>query len=311
QNIESQRKKFWKLASAFGWKNLLALLRRRLSIEEALTRAGKVLGCPVAPIILDNPEASIDVDKVSDLFAAEEILKKRKALSTLTTTTPSPGKNIAIFDLDRTITRHGTYTYFLLSLQDSRLKKITLLLRILPQVLRYKRGKITRLTLKERMLVLAIAGKTKEQILLGAKKFTIKILKTDLRHEALKRIVKHRNQGDHLILATASIDLYARIFASKLGFDQLLATTTHFAARGTQALYITGKNCYGSEKLHRIQEVLQSPPTTDRDKLTITFYSDDASDLPLLTWADEGIVISPKNKTRHLAKKQKLKIEDW
>jgi hypothetical protein len=62
---------------AFGWRPLVAYLLGRLTLEEALARASKVIGARLAAVVLPQPEAAIDVDKPADLALAESILARR------------------------------------------------------------------------------------------------------------------------------------------------------------------------------------------------------------------------------------------
>jgi GTP:adenosylcobinamide-phosphate guanylyltransferase len=75
--IEQDRKKGWKLAAAFGPVVLFQFLLRRLTLQRAFLKAGKVIGIDVAPVVLDSAEAAIDVDKPEDHRIAELILKAR------------------------------------------------------------------------------------------------------------------------------------------------------------------------------------------------------------------------------------------
>ncbi len=74
---EAFRKQPWRLASAFGSKNLLLFALRRLSLEDALERASDVIGCRIRAIPLPFAEAAIDVDRPSDLALVSEILAAR------------------------------------------------------------------------------------------------------------------------------------------------------------------------------------------------------------------------------------------
>lgn len=77
RTIEQDRKKGWKLAAAFGPVVLIQFLLRRLTLQRAFLKAGRVIGCDVAAVVLDHPEAAIDVDKPDDHRLAEIILKAR------------------------------------------------------------------------------------------------------------------------------------------------------------------------------------------------------------------------------------------
>jgi GTP:adenosylcobinamide-phosphate guanylyltransferase len=71
---EAFRKRPWRLASAFGPTTLLLFALRRLSLEEALERASRVIGCRIRAVPLPFAEAAIDVDRPSDVTLVSEIL---------------------------------------------------------------------------------------------------------------------------------------------------------------------------------------------------------------------------------------------
>ncbi len=77
QRVESERKKVRAIAAAFGPALLLGYLLRAMRVEQALAAAGRRLGVTVAPVLLSNPEACIDVDKVEDHAIASAILAAR------------------------------------------------------------------------------------------------------------------------------------------------------------------------------------------------------------------------------------------
>jgi GTP:adenosylcobinamide-phosphate guanylyltransferase len=74
---EAFRKRPWRLASAFGPMTLLLFALRRLSLEEALERASRAIGCRIRAVPLPFAEAAIDVDRPSDLELVSEILATR------------------------------------------------------------------------------------------------------------------------------------------------------------------------------------------------------------------------------------------
>lgn len=74
REVEQDRKKVWKLFAKFGpWLFVQAALRLA-SLRSGLAAAGRKLGLKVAPVVLDIPEACIDVDKVEDFHLVEKIL---------------------------------------------------------------------------------------------------------------------------------------------------------------------------------------------------------------------------------------------
>lgn len=77
QRVESERKKVRAIAGAFGPVLLFGYLLRALRVEGALAEAGARLGVTAAPVLLERPEACIDVDKVEDHAIASAILAAR------------------------------------------------------------------------------------------------------------------------------------------------------------------------------------------------------------------------------------------
>jgi GTP:adenosylcobinamide-phosphate guanylyltransferase len=78
RRVERERKRPWRMVRAFGWWNLLDYLLVRLTLDQAMERASRVLGLRAAAVALPFAEAAIDVDKPADLKLVEEILAQRE-----------------------------------------------------------------------------------------------------------------------------------------------------------------------------------------------------------------------------------------
>jgi len=77
QEVESKRKNPLKVVASFGITWAIRYLLGWLSLEEAIMRASKILGCTLGAVILDFPEAAIDVDTINDLELAQRILENK------------------------------------------------------------------------------------------------------------------------------------------------------------------------------------------------------------------------------------------
>jgi len=75
--VEQDRKKGWKLVAAFGPLLLVRALTRTVTLQAGLAAAGRRLGLTARPVVLQQPEAAIDVDKPADHELAESILSAR------------------------------------------------------------------------------------------------------------------------------------------------------------------------------------------------------------------------------------------
>ena len=78
QRVEGLRKRPWRIARAFGLRNLVRFLMRRLTLEEAFVQVSRVLGIRVEAIPLPQAEAAVDVDKLDDLVLVRKILAERR-----------------------------------------------------------------------------------------------------------------------------------------------------------------------------------------------------------------------------------------
>jgi GTP:adenosylcobinamide-phosphate guanylyltransferase len=79
QELEKNRKKPWKLVSAFGLKPIILFALGQLTLQRAFAHVSQKLGIKVEPVLMPFAEAAIDVDKPSDHALAESILIKRSA----------------------------------------------------------------------------------------------------------------------------------------------------------------------------------------------------------------------------------------
>jgi GTP:adenosylcobinamide-phosphate guanylyltransferase len=75
--IESDRKKGWRLIARFGPLLLIRALTRTIGLPAALARAGGRLGVVVKPVILGDARAAVDVDKPDDHALATAVLEGR------------------------------------------------------------------------------------------------------------------------------------------------------------------------------------------------------------------------------------------
>ncbi|MEQ9449052.1 MAG: HAD-IB family hydrolase [Rhodospirillaceae bacterium] len=219
---------------------------------------------------------------------------------------PAPAR-IAIFDLDRTITRAGTYTPFLLSSARATPSRYMRIPTALTYMGAYAAKRISRAALKAHMLDLFIAGATRAQVEVWAETFVDRWLQVQVRPGALQAIERHRAAGDYLVMATASFDFYAEVFARRLGLHHTIATASVWDTNDCLCAAVAGENCYGPAKVEAVESYLKSYPSRPH----ITVYSDHHSDFDLLASADEGVAVNPNGKLRALARNEGLAIVDW
>lgn len=218
----------------------------------------------------------------------------------------------AIYDMDRTITRTGTFTPFLMHAALDRAPwRLLLVPAVLATMGAYGTKLITRARLKEITQHLLIGKSIKPASLAPlTASFAERTFRFNTLQGALDQIAADRAAGRRLVLATASYRLYVEAIAKRLGFDDVIATNSVLGIDARVTAKIDGENCYGPAKLRMIQAWFAAEGI-DREGARVRFYSDHASDAPVMEWADEPVAANPSPKMRALAQARGWRIVDW
>ncbi len=113
-------------------------------------------------------------------------------------------------------------------------------------------------------------------------------------------IAKHRQQGDELLIVTATNRFITGPIAELLGINQLLATDPEIVD-GSYSGQICGVPCYQEGKVTRLQTWLAE---TGQQLEGSYFYSDSRNDLPLLEIVDNPIAVDPDDYLRDVAEQR-------
>ncbi len=218
--------------------------------------------------------------------------------------------DLAIYDMDRTVTRHATWTPFLLHCAMRRQQwRLLLIPFVVASMLAYVLKLIDRGRLKEinhRLLLGGITDKATLAPLVDS--FAEKTLASNIRPGARKAIARDKAEGRRVVMATASYRFYARAIAERLGFDDCIGTNSILGLDEQVHAKIDGANCYGPVKLQMIEAWLEREGLT---RSHVRFYSDHASDAPVFEWSDEPVAVNPHDRLLVLAGKRGWAVEDW
>jgi len=219
---------------------------------------------------------------------------------------------LAIYDMDRTITRRATYVPFLIH-AALRLAPWRLLLAPLVLVtgLGYGLRLVDRGRLKELNYRLLIGrGLPPERLEPVIQSFADAQVRTNIRPGARATIAADREAGRRLVMATASYRLYAAAIAERLGFHDVIATETSLDADGRILAVISGDNCYGDGKLAMIKTWLETEGL-ERKAVHIRFYSDHVSDAVVHRWADEPVAANAHDRLLRVARTEGWEVVNW
>ncbi|HEX8839146.1 MAG TPA: HAD-IB family hydrolase [Sphingomicrobium sp.] len=220
--------------------------------------------------------------------------------------------DLAVYDMDRTVTRRATYTPFLLHCAVRRAPwRLLFLPFVALSMLAYVVRLIDRAKLKEINHHLLLGRRIHPRELDPlVESFADKQVASNVRPGARRAIARDKAEGRRLVLATASYRLYSEAIARRLGFDDVIATGSVIGLDERVHAKIAGENCYGPAKMRMIADWV------DKSGLKgahghVRFYSDHVSDQPAFEWADEPVAVNPHDKLRKLAEQRRWSIEDW
>lgn len=219
---------------------------------------------------------------------------------------------LAIYDMDRTITRAGTYTPWLLFWAWHRAPWRLLLLPLAGLAgLAYAAGLINRKRLKEINQTLLMGYRTEPSRLAPmVEAYAKRVMSGGVYPDALAQIACDKAAGRRVILATASYAFYVEALAKRFGIAEVIATGSQRDARGRIVAKIDADNCYAASKLMMIKDYFQTMGI-DRSRVHVRFYSDHFSDQPVFDWVDEPIAVNASAALRTHARQQGWQMIDW
>lgn len=220
--------------------------------------------------------------------------------------------DLAVYDMDRTVTRRPTYTPFLLHCALRRARwRLAFLPVVALSMLAYVTRLIDRARLKEINHHLLLGHQVHPRELKPlVESFADRQVATNIRPGAREAIARDRHLGRRLVLATASYRLYADAIAERLGFDDVIGTGSVIGLDERVHARILGENCYGPAKLRMIADWVEKSELKGAHG-HVRFYSDHVSDQPAFEWADEAVAVNPHGRLRRLAMQRGWRIEDW
>ena len=217
---------------------------------------------------------------------------------------------LAIYDMDKTITRRATWMPFLDAFARSRPWDGIGFSATPGPVILYALKVIDRARLKEMTQRLVMGRRVRlTDVDRVAAAFAERIAAEGTYAAARDRIAADRGAGYRIVIATASYDFYVRHIAERLGTADVVATRSTIVG-DRMVPRITGENCYGPAKLRMI-EAWMAKEGIARGDAHIRFYSDHVSDAPTLAWADEPFAVNPHAPLRALAAQKGWPILDW
>jgi phosphatidylglycerophosphatase C len=159
--------------------------------------------------------------------------------------------NLALFDFDGTITSSDSWTPFMrFAVSPIRLAVGHAVL--LPVIVAYRCGALSASRGRTIAALVAFRGAQATDICRRGVEYAEATLPLDLQPRALERIEWHRSQGDHVVIVSASLNVYLWPWCQARGLDLICTQLEERDGRFT-GRYVHG-DCSGAEKARRIRQ---------------------------------------------------------
>ena len=219
--------------------------------------------------------------------------------------------NIAIFDLDYTITRRGTWGRFVLkNLRFRPHRWLPFLYATAKAQWQYKCGKTPRVFVKQEMMRCSMVGARREDIIRMAEEFADKEIAQGLRPGAQRALDNHRAKGDTIVIASAAVCVIVDAIARRLNVEHWVSTEMKWED-GRLAPDFATENCYGPQKLERVKRLIALNPTMQLDHTYITMYSDSYSDIEIMRFCDKGVAVNADRRLTKASGIEGFDIVNW
>lgn len=192
-------------------------------------------------------------------------------------------KEVAYFDFDGTITSKDTFIPFLI-FTIGYFKFILLLPLSICILILYISKIISNEKAKELMLQLTISNLSNEYLERKSNSFASSYIDKYIKPEIFERVKYHYENGHIVIIASANLELYLKYFVKRHDLHDIIATKIVFKNNIATGKLLS-KNCYGVEKINRINEYLI------KNKLNFIYsyaYGNSKGDFELLNYVNEG-----------------------
>ena len=214
-------------------------------------------------------------------------------------------RQLVFFDLDGTITRRDTLIGYVTGFALRHPVRLLGFIRVLPALFAFLLGDRDRGRLKGALIHAVMGGASRAEVSEWTSRYVPQLLASGVFVEARECIDRHREAGDHLVLMSATVDLYVPQIAAALGFDDYLCSGVHWSGDRLDGR-LTTANVRDDEKARLLQAKAARLPGR-----RIMAYGNSRPDLPHLRLAHEAVLVNPGKRLREAAIGPNFHFKKW
>lgn len=217
----------------------------------------------------------------------------------------APSPQLVFFDLDGTITRRDTLFGYVLGFALRRPWRLMGFVAVLPTLLRFALRLADHGELKGALIRRVMGGASRSEIDAWTSEWIPSLLRRGVFPDALTAIASHRAAGDHLVLMTATVDLYVPALTTALGIDECICSEVRWDGERLDGR-LASANVRDEEKAHRLRRVLPRFPGRP-----LVGYGNSRPDLPHLRLVDRPVLVNAKPRLRRAADGLPISFKYW
>ncbi len=196
-------------------------------------------------------------------------------------------RRLAVFDLDGTLSKADTFGPFVVGLlRRHPLRALRLPLLIFP-CMGFVLRLVSRGGLKGSVMHLLFGGLPREAVDAWAALYASLVVPERLFAEALAALRNHLAAGDHVVLLSASPDLYVPHIGAMLGVRETLCSEVRWNGQRLDGR-LGGPNRRDQEKLRVLEQLRQRHPG-----LSVIAYGNSSADLPHMFRCEQAVYVNP------------------
>ncbi|EQD60887.1 HAD family hydrolase [mine drainage metagenome] len=211
---------------------------------------------------------------------------------------------LAVFDLDGTLTRHNTFGPYLLGMLVRRPWRLLRLPAALPAAVGFGLGLCGRGALKGALMRATLGGIARADLARWSERFATHWAAHETFASARAALQAHARAGDHLVLMSASPDLYVPAIGRALGFQEIICTEVRWDGDRLDGRLSTA-NCRGDEKVRRLRQL------RERVAGAASAYGNSITDIAHLALVEHGVLVNGTARARRTARRTGLTCERW
>ena len=156
-------------------------------------------------------------------------------------------------------------------------------------------------SINKRIYALQLSGFSLYDLDIMGKEYYENVVRPNLIYEVIKELKRLQERKYRIILVSGGYCFYLKYFAIEYGIAENDIICTSFAfSNGKCTGTFHGKDCLFEEKVKRLDVKIKK---YQNDSVA---FSDSLSDLPMLEWAGEGVVVRKRNKKKWNSKYKEI-----